>query len=183
MILTPAGKGGLRLTEKITMMGKPAGDKADLDYPACLLVCPDFVLGTLSLTVTDLVEETLAPLDLRLRHYQLLRLLHFDGPRLQSTIGPVLGVDRTTVVALVDQLEKLKLAKRVRSPDDRRAYLIALTAKGKRIAVKATEMVTAVEETMFAPLSVEEQNVVRKLSARLLSEPGILAEAHTRATR
>ena len=133
MILTPAGKGGLRLPEKITTMGKPAADKTDVDYPACLLVCPDFVLGTLSLTVTDLVEETLAPLDLRLRHYQLLRLLHFDGPRLQSTIGPVLGVDRTTVVALVDQLEKLKLAKRVRSPDDRRAYLIALTAKGKRL--------------------------------------------------
>jgi DNA-binding MarR family transcriptional regulator len=167
----------------MTTMGKPTGERTDLDYPDCLLVCPDFVLGTLSLTVTDLVEETLAPLDLRLRHYQLLRLLHFDGPRLQSTIGPVLGVDRTTVVALVDQLEKLKLAKRARSSDDRRAYLITLTAKGKRLAVKATEMVSKVEATMFAPLSVEEQSVVRKLSARLLSEPGILADAHTRATR
>jgi DNA-binding MarR family transcriptional regulator len=167
----------------MTTMEKPGRDEAGLDYPDCLLVCPDFVLGTLSLTVTDLVEETLAPLDLRLRHYQLLRLLHYDGPRLQSTIGPVLGVDRTTVVAIVDQLEKQKLAKRVRSPDDRRAYLIAATAKGKRLAVKATEMVNKVEATMFAPLSVEEQNVVRKLSARLLSEPGILADAHTRPLR
>jgi DNA-binding MarR family transcriptional regulator len=167
----------------MTTMGTPDHDAADLDYPACLLVCPDFVLGTLSLTVTDLVEEALAPLDLRLRHYQLLRLLHFDGPRLQSKIGPVLGVDRTTVVALVDQLEKLNLAKRVRSADDRRAYLIAATTKGKRLAIKATELVGKVEATMFAPLSVEEQNVVRKLSARLLSEPGILADAHTRAAR
>jgi DNA-binding MarR family transcriptional regulator len=167
----------------MTTMEKPGRDEAGLDYPDCLLVCPDFVLGTLSLTVTDLVEETLAPLDLRLRHYQLLRLLHYDGPRLQSTIGPVLGVDRTTVVAIVDQLEKQKLAKRVRSPDDRRAYLIAATAKGKRLAVKATEMVNKVEATMFAPLSVEEQNVVRKLSARLLSEPGILADARTRPLR
>jgi DNA-binding MarR family transcriptional regulator len=164
-------------------MGNTGREKTDLDYPDCLLVCPDFVLGTLSLTVTDLVEQTLAPLDLRLRHYQLLRLLHFDGPRLQSTIGPVLGVDRTTVVALVDQLEKMKLAKRERSLDDRRAYLISATAKGKRIAIKATELVGQVEATMFAPLSVEEQNVVRKLSARLLSEPGILADAHTRALR
>jgi DNA-binding MarR family transcriptional regulator len=164
-------------------MGNTGREKTDLDYPDCLLVCPDFVLGTLSLTVTDLVEQTLAPLDLRLRHYQVLRLLHFDGPRLQSTIGPVLGVDRTTVVALVDQLEKMKLAKRERSLDDRRAYLISATAKGKRIAIKATELVGQVEATMFAPLSVEEQNVVRKLSARLLSEPGILADAHTRALR
>ena len=111
--------------------------------------------------------------------------VRFDSgkARLQSRIGPVLGVDRTTVVALVDQLERLKLAKRVRSPDDRRAYMIAATAKGKRLAIKATELVGKVEASMFAPLSVEEQNVVRKLSARLLSEPGILADVHARAVR
>jgi DNA-binding MarR family transcriptional regulator len=145
-----------------------------------LLVCSDFVLSTLSLTVTELVEDALAPLDLRLRHYRLLRLLYFDGSRLQSTIGSALGVDRTTVVALVDHLEKLKLAKRVRSDDDRRAYLIALTERGKRAALKATELVNAVEENMFSPLTAEEQNVVRKLSMRLLSEPGIIASAHAK---
>jgi DNA-binding MarR family transcriptional regulator len=157
-----------------------ASRPGDSDYPACLLVCSDFVLSTLSLTVTELVEEALAPLDLRLRHYRLLRLLYFDGSRLQSTIGSALGVDRTTVVALVDHLEKLKLAKRVRSDDDRRAYLIALTEKGKRAALKATELVNAVEENMFSPLTAEEQNVVRKLSMRLLSEPGIIASAHAK---
>jgi hypothetical protein len=40
--------------------------------------------------------------------------------------------------------------------------------------------VNAVEESMFFPLTEEEQNVVRKLSARLLSEPGIIAEAHAK---
>jgi DNA-binding MarR family transcriptional regulator len=153
------------------------------DYPECLLVCSDFVLSTLSLTVTELVEETLAPLDLRLRHYRLLRLLYFDGARLQSSIGPALGVDRTTVVAIVDHLEKQKLAKRVRSTDDRRAYLIALTEKGKRVAEKATSLVNAVEENMFSPLTAEEQQVVRKLSARLLSEPGIIADTHAKIAR
>jgi DNA-binding MarR family transcriptional regulator len=152
----------------------------EADLPECLLVCPDFVLGTLSLTVTELVEEALAPLDLRLRHYRLLRLLYFDGARLQSTIGPALGVDRTTVVAIVDHLEKLKLAKRVRSQDDRRAYRIALSEKGKRIAAKATDLVNSVEERMFSPLTADEQQVVRKLSARLLSAPGIIANAHAK---
>jgi DNA-binding MarR family transcriptional regulator len=153
----------------------------DGDYPACLLVCPDFVLSTLSLTVTELVENALAPLNLRMQHYRLLRLLYFDGARLQSTIGPALGVDRTTVVAIIDHLEKLKLAKRVRSPEDRRAYRVVLTEKGKRVAAKATEAVNAVEANMFSPLTIEEQEIVRKLSARLLSEPGIIAEAHARS--
>jgi hypothetical protein len=34
---------------------------------------------------------------------------------------------------------------------------------------------------MFSPLTTEEQEIVRKLSARLLSEPGIIAEAHARS--
>jgi DNA-binding MarR family transcriptional regulator len=161
-------------------MGHEPVQSGDSEYPECLLVCSDFVLSTLSLTVTELVEEALAPLDLRLRHYRLLRLLYFDGPRLQSTIGAALGVDRTTVVAIVDHLEKLKLAKRMRSTDDRRAYLIGLTEKGKRTALNATTLVTAVEDKMFSPLTAEEQDVVRKLSARLLSESGMIAAARAR---
>ena len=62
------------------------------DHPECLMVCPDFVLGTLSMAVGDLVERALEPLDLRLRHYRLLRLLFFEGARQQSSIGPVLAV-------------------------------------------------------------------------------------------
>jgi DNA-binding MarR family transcriptional regulator len=156
---------------------------SNAEHPECLMVCPDFVLGTLSMAVGDLVERALEPLDLRLRHYRLLRLLFFDGARQQSSIGPVLGTDRTTVVAIVDHLEKLKLAKRVRSPEDRRAYLVAITEKGKRVSEKATQLVNAVEATMFSPLSGEEQDLVRKLSARLLLHPGIIAEAHAKIAR
>jgi DNA-binding MarR family transcriptional regulator len=162
-------------------MGSP--DEDACTYPAALLVCSDFVLGTLSMTVAELVEEALAPLDLRLRHYRLLRLLMYDGPQLQSAIGPALGVDRTTVVALVDYLERLKLAKRTRSEVDRRAYRIELTEKGKRTATKATTLVNKVEENMFAPLSAAEQTHLRALSTRLLSSPGIIADAHAKALR
>jgi DNA-binding MarR family transcriptional regulator len=149
-------------------------------YPAALLVCSDFVLGTLSVTVAEMVEASLAPLKLRLRHYRLLRLLMYEGPQLQSTIGPALGVDRTTVVALVDQLEATNLAKRVRSPDDRRAYRIAITDKGCRIVEKAAELVNAVEENMYSPLTADEREKLRYLSTRLLSAPGIIADAHAK---
>src|ERR1700761_3647024 len=130
-------------------------ERGDVDHPECLMVCSDFVLGTLSMAVTDLVEQTLEPLDLRLRHYRLLRLLYFEGSRPQSTIGPVLGVDRTTVVAIVDHLEKLKLAKRVRSEEDRRVYLVTITDRGRSVTEKANELTNAVETSMFSPLSDE----------------------------
>jgi DNA-binding MarR family transcriptional regulator len=138
------------------------------NYPGTLINCADFVLSTVAVKVTELLETALEPLDLRIRHYRLLLLLVVDGPRAQSSIGPTLNVDRTTVVALVDHLEKLGAAKRVRC-EDRRAYFVELTPSGKRLAKQALTRVRAVETQIFAPLSTEEQDTLRRLSARLLA--------------
>ncbi|HYZ17238.1 MAG TPA: MarR family transcriptional regulator, partial [Candidatus Acidoferrum sp.] len=121
-------------------------------YPETLIACPDFLLGTVSVTVAELLEEALEPLGLRLRHYRLLRLLAYEGPQQQSALGAALQVDRTTVVALVDFLEKNGLAKRERDPDDRRAYVVRLSKKGEDLARKASAAATAIQERMFAPL-------------------------------
>lgn len=163
------------------MNGKPAGT-VDCGYPEALIACPDFVLSTLSMTVSELVEDALTRFDLRLRDYRLLRLLLFDGAQLQAAVGPALGVDRTTVVAIIDKAEKMKLVKRTRSTADRRAYRLDLTAKGERVSRAATQTVNAVEENLFAPLDAKERSVLRTLSMRLLSEPGAIASAHA-ATR
>jgi len=152
-------------------------------YSDALIACPDFLLSTLSLTVSELIEQALVPLGLRLRDYRVLRLLYFDGPQLQVGLGPALRVDRTTVVALVDKLEQKKLAKRTRCTDDRRAYRVSLTPKGERLTGDATRLVNAVEETLFAPLDQSERSMLRTLSTRLLSEPGLIAQAHAATPR
>jgi DNA-binding MarR family transcriptional regulator len=138
------------------------------NYPGTLIDCADFVLSTVAVKVTELLEAALEPLDLRIRHYRLLLLLVVDGPRAQSSIGPALNVDRTTVVSLVDHLEKLGAAQRVRC-EDRRAYVVELTQLGKRLAKQAVMRVRAVETQIFAPLSADEQDTLRRLSARLLA--------------
>jgi DNA-binding MarR family transcriptional regulator len=138
------------------------------NYPGTLIDCADFVLSTVAVKVTELLETALEPLDLRIRHYRLLLLLAVEGTRAQSSIGPALSVDRTTVVALVDHLEKLGAVKRVRC-EDRRAYFVELTAAGKRLARQAIARVRAVETQIFAPLTPDEQQTLRRLSARLLA--------------
>jgi DNA-binding MarR family transcriptional regulator len=150
----------------------------DCGYPDALIACPDFLLSTLALNVTELIEEVLAPLDLRLRHYRLLRLLYADGPQPQGRFGSALQADRTTVVALVDHLERKKLVKRARSTDDRRAYTVTLTAKGRELAKRAIDTTAELERRMFAPLARDEQETLRRLSTRLLAAPGPIASAH-----
>ena len=156
---------------------KPAPERS---LPDALCVCQDYLLGSVSETVTSLLDEALGGLGIRLRHYRLLRLLHYSGPQAQGNVGALLGVDRTTVVGLVDFLEQRGLAKRERSKEDRRAYMVRVTPKGARLTVKATEVVTAEEARMFAPLDDRERELLRHLSTRLLAEPGPIAEAHAR---
>lgn len=127
-------------------MGKhktpPFQECKDEGYPGALLVCPDFMLTTLGYLVSDLLEETLAPLGLRIRKYRLLRILYEDGPQRQTDIGTQLGIDRTSVVDLIDALERMGLAKRERSREDRRVYVVDLTAKGRKLTAQAIKRVS-----------------------------------------
>lgn len=49
-----------------------------------------------------------------------------------------LGVDRTTMVALIDGLERKGLVERRRSARDRRRNVVLLTAEGNGAAVRRT---------------------------------------------
>jgi DNA-binding MarR family transcriptional regulator len=136
-------------------------------FPGTLIACEDFVLTKLAVTVSGLLDDALAPLDLRLRDYRLLLLLDAEGTRAQSSIGAALGIDRTSVVALVDRLERLGAVKRLRC-EDRRAYFVELTQKGRKLAREAVARVTAAEKTIYAPLSARERETLRELSAQVL---------------
>jgi len=68
--------------------------------------------------------------------YPRLRLLHelsMDGPQIMSELGERLGVTARNVTVLVDGLERDGFAQRVPHPSDRRATLVELTQKGRRI--------------------------------------------------
>src|SRR6266702_3626635 len=85
--------------------------------------------------VTDaagrMANARLAPLGLDTRHYTVLAVLAAGGGSSQRTIADTLGLDRATVVALVDTLEAQGLARRAQSREDRRANAVELTAKGR----------------------------------------------------
>lgn len=56
-----------------------------------------------------------------------------EGTLSQQEIADTCGLDKTNVLRIIDNLSENNIVKRVRKPDDRRAYLIQLTAKGKNI--------------------------------------------------
>jgi MarR family transcriptional regulator, transcriptional regulator for hemolysin len=105
----------------------------------------------------------------------LFGLLNVIGARegaIQQELGAVMGIDRSTMVALIDQLESAGLAKRRPSATDRRAREIAITAKGRRLLERARRMVLETEDEVLAGLTADERAaLVRLLRGALDSAP------------
>jgi DNA-binding MarR family transcriptional regulator len=87
-------------------------------------------------------DAVLRPLGLTFARYEVLMLLLFSsrGSLPMKTIGGRLQVHPTSVTNAVDRLESAGLVKRVPHPEDGRAVLVKLSAKGKKTALTATEL-------------------------------------------
>ncbi len=101
----------------------------------------------------------------------LFGLLNIIGARegaIQQELGAAMGIDRTTMVSLVDQLEGARLAKRRPSAKDRRAREIAITPKGRRLLGRARGMLSEAEDDVLAGLTAEERRDLLTLLRRAL---------------
>jgi DNA-binding MarR family transcriptional regulator len=79
-----------------------------------------------------------------------------------------IGVDRTTMVGLIDALEEKKLVERHRDPGNRRAYLLEVTAAGRNKLRDALKAVELAEQEALAPLSVAESATLTRTLQRLV---------------
>ena len=101
----------------------------------------------------------------------LFGLLNVIGARegaIQQELGSALGIDRSTMVSLIDQLEEAGLAKRRPSATDRRAREVAISAKGRRLLGRARRMLSETEDEVLAGLSAKERGDLVKLLRRAL---------------
>jgi MarR family transcriptional regulator, lower aerobic nicotinate degradation pathway regulator len=106
----------------------------------------------------------------------LFALLNVIGARsgaIQQALGTTLGIDRTTMVALIDQLEAAGLARRRPSAKDRRAREIAITPKGRRLLARARRAIAKAEDEVLAGLTLEQRGELLTLLRQALeSAPG-----------
>jgi DNA-binding MarR family transcriptional regulator len=85
----------------------------------------------------------------------------------QGEIADVLGADRSTMVRLVDQLERRSLVRRESRPDDRRTVVPTLTDAGRAALTAATPKVLASEELFAGDLSADERRTLADLLQRI----------------
>ncbi len=134
-----------------------------------------FLLGKAAQRLRELSEEALRPLGIRFHHYAVLAMLVEAGPRSQRSLGEWLAIDRTTMVELIDDLERLGLAERRRDPRDRRAYRVGVTTEGEAIFRQVREIIAGAQGQFLERLSPAEQLDFQVMLRRLCGLDPILA--------
>ena len=82
-----------------------------------------------------------------------------------------MGIDPSTMVSLIDQLEAAGLAKRRPRPTDRRAREVVITPKGRRVLEQARELAKQVEDDVLQGLSAPSAPMLALLRRALDSAP------------
>jgi DNA-binding MarR family transcriptional regulator len=125
-----------------------------------------WLLGTLLRAYLKGAADAVAELPGGPRGYQVLAIAAESACRNQAGIAEHLGVDRTVMTYLLDDLESARLIVRKPDPEDRRSRQILLTAKGRRRLATLTEQVGEVERQVLASLSGAEAEQLRALLSR-----------------
>ena len=124
-----------------------------------------FRLWRLSHTRT---AEALGTIGLTPPLFALLNVLGARKGAIQQELGSAMGIDPSTMVSLIDQLESAGLAGRRPHPKDRRAREVGITPKGRRILEKARELATRVERDVLRGLTPTERRQLLTLLRRAL---------------
>ena len=104
-----------------------------------------------------LAEQSIANTGLCLTDFAALEALLHKGPLTISDIQDKVRLASGSMTAAVDRLEKLGLVVRKSSPSDRRARVVELTGKGKRLAASCFERHAQDLEALMSVLSQKEK--------------------------
>jgi len=115
------------------------------------------------------IAEPLESIGLTPPLFGLLNVLGARDGAIQQELGSIMGIDRSTMVSLIDELEAAGLAKRRPHLRDRRAREVAITPKGRRLLEQGRRMARQVEDEVLSGLTPEERRQLLGLMRRAFS--------------
>jgi DNA-binding MarR family transcriptional regulator len=114
------------------------------------------------------IADALEPIGLTTALFGLLNVLGAREGAIQQELGSAMGIDPSTMVALIDELEAKGLAKRRPRPTDRRAREVVITPKGRRVLERGRRLASQVEDEVLQGLTDDERRQLLTLLRRAL---------------
>jgi DNA-binding MarR family transcriptional regulator len=118
-----------------------------------------------------------ALLGMHLRHLIALAYVrdHDDCP--QQALADAFCMDANNVVLLLNELEELGYATRLRDPEDRRRHLVRLTDTGRAALARTERAQGAIEDQVLGALEPAERTTLKQLLSRALRSVEPVEEA------
>ena len=150
-------------------MGITKSTPALPESPQPLAANLSWLLSQASHTLTTELTAALERLGVSPRAYCVLSTA-MTGDHTQIELAHMIGLDKTTMVVTLDELEAAGLAKRKPSSEDRRARVIAVTKAGERKVAQAEEIVERIHSDVLASLPARDRKTFVETLARLVGE-------------
>jgi DNA-binding MarR family transcriptional regulator len=138
--------------------------------PSRLLTMPSWLVSQTAVRAHRLLTERLAAADAKGYHYRLLAALEEFGPASQAVLGRRTGIDRSDVVAALNDLTARGLIERSPDPSDHRTNVVTITPAGNDKLARLDAVLAAVQDELLAPLSRSERELLVSLLARVSDE-------------
>jgi DNA-binding MarR family transcriptional regulator len=147
---------------------KPAGADRDAEISLGLLAgLLGYNLRRAQVAVFQNFAEMVGAAELTPGQFGVLVVIDANPGLSQTQLGNALGIDRSTVVAVIDRLEARGLVARQPAPNDRRSHALHLSDNGKATLRRLTQRVRVHEREIARHLSAEEQAQLIELLGRV----------------
>jgi len=120
-----------------------------------------------------LLREEIDQYDLTPPQFGLLAFLWQEDGLTQTELSERGQIDRTTIGGLIDRLEKTGMVERRQHPQDRRAYKIHLTARGRELEGPLCECAKRTLARFTKGLSEQDVNELRRMLLILRGERSV----------
>lgn len=117
-----------------------------------------------------LARRELQAANVRTQYYHVLASLADDGAAAQATLADRISFDRSDLVSVLDELERLGHVVRRTDPADRRRKIVAITPAGEKLLSELHQLVLAAEARWLEPLSAAERKTLLGLLSRLAED-------------
>jgi DNA-binding MarR family transcriptional regulator len=101
--------------------------------------------------------------------FAVLNVLGAREGTIQQQLSSEMGIDPSAMVKLINEIEGAGLADRRRRPNDRRAWEVTITPKGRRTLQRARRLVSQVEDEVLGGLTATDRRQLLTLLRRALA--------------
>jgi DNA-binding MarR family transcriptional regulator len=126
-----------------------------------------WLLSRANTRAQNLLRDAFAAEGVRGYDFRVLAALDEHGPASQAEIGRHTGVDRSDVVATVNDLLASRLVRRRPDAEDRRRNIVTITAAGTAKLERLDAMLDGVQDAVLAPLTATERRTLLRLLAKM----------------